>query len=204
MAKAPTTKKVKPDWEKIEADYRAGVKTLRQIAEENGISHVAVNKRAKRDGWERDLSKKIKAKADALVTKSAVTSSVTKATEQEVVTANAEMRAAVQLAHRRDIPKKRELVDRLFAELSDITDNGELIEQVSSALAANDWKSLATSIQKVCSWPSRVKGVNDLVSAYKSLIAMERQAFNIDDRTNPGEDIEEITITFRKAEHGEN
>lgn len=45
-----------PDWEKIELDYRAGIKTLTQIAAEHGISHVAIIKRAKRDGWERDLS----------------------------------------------------------------------------------------------------------------------------------------------------
>jgi len=44
------------DWERIELDYRAGIKTLRQIADEHGITHGAVNKRAKRDGWERDLS----------------------------------------------------------------------------------------------------------------------------------------------------
>ena len=44
------------DWERIELDYRAGIKTLRQIADENGITHGAINKRAKRDGWERDLS----------------------------------------------------------------------------------------------------------------------------------------------------
>lgn len=51
----PATKTA-PDWEAIELDYRAGIKTLRQIAEENGITHGAINKRAKRDGWERDLS----------------------------------------------------------------------------------------------------------------------------------------------------
>ena len=50
---AMTDKKLTPDWERIELDYRAGVKTLRQIAEEHGLSHVAINKRAKRDGWDR-------------------------------------------------------------------------------------------------------------------------------------------------------
>ena len=46
-------RKAPPDWERIEFDYRVGLKTLRQIAGENGISHGAINKRAKRDGWER-------------------------------------------------------------------------------------------------------------------------------------------------------
>lgn len=47
--------KPKPDWKQIEADYRAGQKTLRQMGAEHGLSHTAVNKRAKRDGWLRGL-----------------------------------------------------------------------------------------------------------------------------------------------------
>jgi hypothetical protein len=55
-----------PDWDRIELDYRAGIKTLREIADEQGITHGAINKRAKRDGWVRDLSAKIRAKAPAV------------------------------------------------------------------------------------------------------------------------------------------
>ena len=44
------------DWERIELDYRAGVKSLREIASEHGITEGAIRKRARRDGWERDLS----------------------------------------------------------------------------------------------------------------------------------------------------
>lgn len=46
------------DWEAIERDYRAGLKTLRQIADEHSITHAAVNKRAKIQGWSRDLQLK--------------------------------------------------------------------------------------------------------------------------------------------------
>ena len=46
-AKAAGTVAPAADWEKIELDYRAGIKTLRQIADENGVTHGAVNKRAK-------------------------------------------------------------------------------------------------------------------------------------------------------------
>jgi hypothetical protein len=80
--------KAKPDWERIGLDYRAGIKTLRQIADEHGITHGAVNKRAQRDGWERDLSAKIAAKANALVSKAAVSVPVSKEAkiaEQRVV-----------------------------------------------------------------------------------------------------------------------
>lgn len=42
------------DWEKIESEYRTGVDTVRRIAEKNGVSHTAVNKRADKHGWTRD------------------------------------------------------------------------------------------------------------------------------------------------------
>ena len=75
------SEKKKIDWERIEVDYRAGIKTLRDIAAEHDISHVSVNKRAKRDGWVRDLTAKIQAKAAELVTRSMVTNSGTKRKE---------------------------------------------------------------------------------------------------------------------------
>lgn len=84
-AAKPTSKaasSVAPDWERIELDYRAGVKTLRQIAGEHGTTHTSIGKRAKRDGWERDLAAKIQAKADVLVSKSAVSKQVSTETKR--------------------------------------------------------------------------------------------------------------------------
>ncbi len=111
-AAKPTSKaasSVAPDWERIELDYRAGVKTLRQIAGEHGTTHTSIGKRAKRDGWERDLAAKIQAKADVLVSKSAVSKQVsteTKVSERQVVEANAmainDMRLAVIRPVRQD------------------------------------------------------------------------------------------------------
>ena len=53
----------KPDWEAIESAYRAGVLSVRELAGKYGISHQAISKRAKKDGWERDLKAKVQAKA---------------------------------------------------------------------------------------------------------------------------------------------
>lgn len=62
-----TEAKPQPDWKAIELDYRAGIKTLREIADAHGITHGAINKRAKRDGWTRDLKAKIQAKAKKVI-----------------------------------------------------------------------------------------------------------------------------------------
>lgn len=47
----------KPDWEGIETAYRAGVMSLREIASQHSISHVSINKRAKKKGGERPIRK---------------------------------------------------------------------------------------------------------------------------------------------------
>lgn len=48
------TKENKPiDWVGIENDYRAGVLSIRDIARWYGVSHTAINKRAKSENWNR-------------------------------------------------------------------------------------------------------------------------------------------------------
>lgn len=44
------------DWNAVELEYRAGIKSLKAIGNEFGVSDAGILKRAKRDGWERDLS----------------------------------------------------------------------------------------------------------------------------------------------------
>jgi len=169
------------DWEKIEVDFRAGVKTLRQIGDEYGVSHVAISRKAKKDGWPRDLSAKIAAKAKEKVTKASVTSEVTKQTERDVIEAESEIQSRVLLGHRKDIPAKRELVAKLFAEIESLTDGKDVIEQMAEALASGELDRMADSVRKVTDLPMRIKGTSDLVSAYRALIQLERQAFSISD-----------------------
>lgn len=48
MTSAP---KPNADWESVEREYRAGVLSVREIGKAAGVSHVAVLKKAKREGW---------------------------------------------------------------------------------------------------------------------------------------------------------
>lgn len=181
-----------PDWERIELDYRAGVKTLRQIAAEHGITHGAINKRAKRDGWERDLSERIQQKADSLVSKSAVSTPVSaerRAAEREVVEANAQAIADVRLAHRHDIQRSRRITMALLEELESETgaETVALLQELGYLLRREDDKGqdkLNDLYHKVISLPSRAKTMKDLGESLRVLVALERQAFGLDDKSN--------------------
>jgi len=47
------------DWDLVEAEFRAGVKTLDQIGKDHGITKGRISQVAKAKGWVRDLSAKI-------------------------------------------------------------------------------------------------------------------------------------------------
>lgn len=184
---AMTDKKLTPDWERIELDYRAGVKTLRQIAEEHGITHGAINKRAKRDGWARDLSAKIAAKADELVSKAAVSSAVSKpsATERDVVAANAQLQADAVLSQREDVRRGRTLVMSLFEELEHETAHRDLYQQLGELMQSPDdagVDKLNELYRKVISLPQRIDGVRKLSESLRIQIELERKVLNIDER----------------------
>lgn len=182
------------DWEGIERDYRAGVLSVREIGAAYGVSHTAIQKRARRDGWERDLLAKVRAKADAKVAKAAVASVVSKedkATEAAIVEANADVIAKVRLAHRTDINKARGLAMTLLAELEHQTGNQDLYENLFELLndpedeggnqAAKDRQNKRLeAFQRAMSLGNRTKTMKDLADTLKSLIALEREAYSID------------------------
>ncbi|WP_230847636.1 hypothetical protein [Comamonas testosteroni] len=177
------------DWERIELDYRAGIKTLRQIADENGITHGAVNKRAKRDGWERDLSEKIQRKVDALVSKAAVSSEVpkeTRAAERAVVDANAQAIADVRLAHRRDIHRARRITNALLDELEQQADADTvaLLEQLGENMRNSD-----------------ENGIDRLNDLYHKVISLTEYAKKCDHAFDAKAKVDEMRITVNGLIH---
>ena len=176
-----------PDWEAIESAYRAGLLSIREIASQHGITHGAINKRAKRDGWERDLSSKIKNKADSLVSKKEVSiqvSSENKLNERILIEVNAEVIANVRMEHRGDIRKARNIANALFEELGTECVDIEAFKKLGELLANPDQNGrdkLNEVYMAVISMPERVKSMKALSETLKNLITLERQAYNIDD-----------------------
>lgn len=187
-AQNPVQPAKKADWERIEIDYRAGVKSLREIAGEHGISEGAIRKRAKRDGWTRDLADKIQQRAEDLVRTQAVRTEVRseqRTTERQVIEANAEAVANVKMAHRSDISRARAIVNGLLDELQEMvgSDNATLLQELGDLLRSEDENGkdrLNDLYQQIISLPGRSKAMKDLTASLQSLVAMERTAYGMD------------------------
>lgn len=196
------------NWEKIELDYRAGVKSIRQIAAENEIAESGIRRRAKQYEWVRDLSEKIKAKADDIVRKESVRSVVrTKTTisEKDTIDANANEVASVRLDHRKDIQRSRKIAMSLFDELELMVgqENVKLLEMLGELMWSPDDKGndkVNDLYMKIISMPGRVKSMKDLSDTLKTLIALERQAFGLDDENN--KPVDALTALLERVSTG--
>ncbi len=193
------------NWERIELDYRIGVKSLRQISGECGVTEGAIRKRAKRDDWTRDLSEKIKMKADSLVRKDAVrrpVRTVVRSTEKSkesayrepsekvIIETNAQAIADVIFGHRKDTHRTMKLVIALTDALEQMTkpeihdalsDLGELMYQPDD----KGQDKLNEIYQYIIELPSMIKMIKTLSESLRILMDSQRKAFGIDDKFNP-------------------
>jgi hypothetical protein len=193
------TEKATPDWERVEADYRAGLLSVREIAVSQGVSHTAIGNRARKEGWTRDLRAKVKAKADSLVAKREVAKQVAAAnveTERQLVNATAQVIADVRMTHRTDILRFRRLVLDLLAELEAETGNPGLFDELGELLRSEDDKGQDKRndiYRKVITSASRIDSMKKLADTLKTLIGLEREAYSItDDRVTDGADKAEL------------
>ncbi|MFB0770365.1 hypothetical protein [Proteus cibi] len=177
----------RPDWEAIESAYRAGVMSIREIASQYEITHQAISKRAKKEGWERDLKAKVKARAENLVAKREVASLVAteKAiSERQLIEANAEVIANVRMEHRGDIRRARELTNNLFDELSAECADVPALSKLGDLMFNpddNGRDKLNEIYHSIISLPERVKSAKALSETLKNLVGLERQAYGLDD-----------------------
>jgi hypothetical protein len=177
--KAPT------DWEAVERDYRAGILSAREIGKAHGVSHTAVNKRAAKFSWTKDLTAKIQAKADELVSRQQVSAEVSTrqlATERQIVEANAQRIAQVRGEHRVDIQRCRALAMSLLTELEGQCADPLLLADLGELMRRPDDKGvdkLNDLYHKIIAHPSRVDSMKKLAETVRILIGLEREAYGI-------------------------
>ena len=179
------------DWDALEPHYRAGIRALKDIGEEFGVSDAAIIKRARTHGWSRNLKAKIQAAADAKVSAATVSAEVSEKkalTERARVEVEAEVQSRIRLAHRKDITRMRALVLRLLSECEAESADPGLFAQIGELLRSPDEKGadrLNEAYQKAISLPTRIKGVKDLADTLRVLVALEREAYGIGGPEDP-------------------
>ena len=181
------------DWERVEADYCAGVKSLREIAAEHGITEGTIRARAKKNDWPRNVAAKVAAKAEKILRNDALRSELRTekaATEREIIEASAQAIVNVKLSHRKSIARQRELVERLLQELEAQTGDNDLFDQLGELMRAPDDKGadkLNEVYRKVIATPQRIDSLKKLAETLKHLIYLEREAFDIVPAPTPGD-----------------
>ncbi len=191
-------------WDAIEPHYRAGIRTLKSLSVEIGLSEGAVVSHARSFGWTRTLNARVKARIKALVDASpafrppegdgfvelVVTNLPALALADEVVEAGALAVAQVVMAHRSSAHRARRLTEKLFAELEAVTDHRELFRVVFDALAGQSStgepmtpegrEALWQTIRRATSLSGRAATLKALAESLAKITGIERQAFSMD------------------------
>jgi len=176
------------DWEKVEAEYRIGIKTLREIAEPYKITEAAIRKRAKRDKWSRDLTERIRLRADDKVRKAAMvcepSSLLTPENEEDIVEFVANDNALIITKQSERVDTSLSIVDSMLIELQSQISDKELYEKIGDILRSEDQygnDKLNDIYQKVISFSGRTDNIKKLSETLKTLIELQRKIRKIDE-----------------------
>lgn len=203
------SKKKQIDWDKIERDYRADVLSIAQISRESGAPSSTIRTRAKRNGWKRDLSTRIKMRADEFVNQDAIKNAITNIQDSEELTVdeNARLTAGVRLSHRKDIQRARRMTvtmmddlevmigqdgrESLAELLKALVDEGLIEERDSTAIAA---------YKKATGLSQQIANMQKLADTMTKFVALERQAWNLDELDNKTHDpLEKLLHTIANS-----
>ena len=175
------------DWDAVAIDIRAGILTDREIGAKHGRSHGAIQQYAKKHGIERDLTTRIQHKTKAKLAKAQLAKETSqeraKLTEEQTIEIAAEAAATIVIKQQGRIGRHLRLSESLLSELESQTIDRTLYEQLGELMAAPDENGidrLNELYRKILSTPSRIDSHKKAVETEKTLVALERQAFNLD------------------------
>jgi hypothetical protein len=148
------------DWEAIEREYRAGQLSIREIARQNDISDASIRKKAKKEGWERDLSEKIRQKTNNELVRIEVRDQMRTSNTREIIEEAAARGVEVVRSHRKMISRLLEIGGNIMQELENEYKPNNETPLLDARSKADLYRSLGQVMAKV--------------------IPLERQAFNLD------------------------
>lgn len=198
------SKKNKVDWSKIERDYRADVLTIAQISRDNGVNSSTIRMRAKRGGWVRDLSTRIKMRADEFVNQDAIKNAIVDMTagDEQTVDENARLAAGVRLTHRKNITRARTATMTLLDDLEAMIgkDGQASLAQLLSALVDDglidrDDSAAIAAYKRATGLSQQVANMQKLADTMTKLVTLERQAWSLDSLDDSTQDPLKLLLT---------
>ncbi|MCP3942581.1 MAG: hypothetical protein GY710_13990 [Desulfobacteraceae bacterium] len=188
LPKKPKRKLI--DWDTIEPLYKLGslsnYQVCSQYAEDHkhsqtwkhNVSEAAIRKQAKLKGWQKNLADKVQKKVrENLVREQVRTANQTETglTDNEIIEKAAEVGSGVVLRHRAEIKALLELEEAFLIELGGKPQKGQFAS----------FKGKISSVDVDLTVSEKAKTLKDLAGVRAQRIALERQAFNIKDDTEP-------------------
>ena len=176
------------DWEAVEIQYRCGIRSLKSIGDEFGVSDAGIIKRAKRDGWVRDLNAKIQAAAEQKVSAAlvmAVVSDGKKVSERVAIEIGSDNLAEIRLFHRKSTTRLQAIISAQMEELEAssgpeqaqrLRDLGELMRSEND----NGSDKLNDIYRAVIGLPDRSRVAKQLAETLRIAIDLERREFGMD------------------------
>ena len=178
------TEKTPTDWEAIEREYRGGQLSVAEIGRKFGVSHTAIQKKAKKRNWARDLTERVKSEIAARM----VAEGLQPAREAATIEHSVQRGVMILTGQRGRIGRTSEIVAKLLEELHDTTDNlAEIEDAIHDETEDDESGKRRARMLAAVALPSRSAVVNNLTQSLKTLIALERQAYNLGDAGDPDE-----------------
>lgn len=181
------TERTAPDWERIEAQYRAGTMSTREIAAQHGITEGAIRKRARRDGWERDITRKVEARVRRDLVRTDGTQKIDPRTEAEEIKIAAATRVEIVRGHRTYARKALAIVDTLAEQLEAAVGNRDVFQGAIEELKRTDAidAQRMNALMRIVSLPTHIVAAKDLGMAMRNFVNLERQAFGMAETDDP-------------------
>jgi hypothetical protein len=172
--------KAQTDWEAIERAFRANQLSLREIGRKFGVTDGAIRKRAKKEGWQRDLGDLVRKEVrEKLVRRSVRTPN---ADPKQAVDEASDVGVTVVECHRRDIQNLARLEAKLLAELED----------QPTKLYITQYQGEIVRAEVGIAVTERASALQALAGVQHKRIQLERQAYNLDEKEGPFSDLESV------------
>lgn len=180
------TPRTKPDWARIEAEYRTGRWTVREIAKRNNISHPAIILKAKQFGWVQDISDKVvHARHNKLAHQAVMDTQIA-----DTVEAVATQQADIVSQHKTAASKARAVADKLLAEVDFTTEHRDLFRAAleASGFEGLDKLNIQQALTKVLGLGGRSMALQRVINSLATVVEIERKAYGIEDAPPPAEE----------------